>query len=121
MQLNQKIALIYARYSSDNQRAESITAQIRACKDYARKKDYLVKTIYTDEAKSGVNDNRSGFQEMISYIRDNPSQVQVILVHKLDRFARNRYDSAIYRKELEKAGVRLESVLENFDDLLKPI
>ena len=112
----QKSIIIYARYSSDNQRAESITAQLRACKDYAKKKGYSIIGIYTDESKTGTNDNRSGFQEIMTFIENNPSSVQIVLVHKLDRFARNRYDSAIYRKKLEKAGVRLESVLENFDD-----
>ena len=47
-----KNAVIYARFSSDMQREESIEAQIRACTEYCRRKHYVVTNIYVDEAKS---------------------------------------------------------------------
>ncbi|KUK83744.1 MAG: Recombinase [Pelotomaculum thermopropionicum] len=109
-------AIIYARFSSDNQREESITAQVRACTYYAEEKGYPVLKIYTDEARSATTDDRPGFLQMIHDIKNGLIKTDIVLVHKLDRFARNRYDSAFYRRELRQANVRLESVLEHLDD-----
>ncbi|WP_243276964.1 recombinase family protein [Desulfallas sp. Bu1-1] len=58
-------AVIYARFSSDNQRQESITAQVRACTEYAQRNGYTVVKVYADEAKSATTDDRPGFLEMI--------------------------------------------------------
>ena len=107
-------AAIYARYSSDNQREESIDAQIRAIKEFASLNDYTIVKIYTDEALTAKTDNRPQFLQMISDAKQG--MFDVLICHKLDRFARNRYDSAFYKKTLKDNGVRLISVLENFDD-----
>lgn len=109
-------AIIYARYSSDNQREESITAQIRACTEYAERNGYSIIKIYTDEAKSAQTDDRPGFLKMMSEIKGNLVKPDFLIVHKIDRFARNRYDSAFYKRELRKAGVMVQSVLEHLDD-----
>lgn len=58
-------AVIYARYSSDNQREESIEGQIRECTDYAEKNDIKVIKHYIDRAFSAKTDNRPEFQQMI--------------------------------------------------------
>ena len=107
-------AAIYARYSSDNQREESIDAQIRAITDFAMNNGYTITCTYVDEALSAKSDNRPRFLQMIDDAKTG--KFEVILCHKLDRFARNRYDSAFYKKLLKENGVRLISVLENFDD-----
>lgn len=107
-------AAAYARFSSDGQREESIEAQLRAINEYAERNNYTLHKVYADRGISGTTDNRAEFQRMIDDARNG--KFDVILVHKLDRFARNRADSAIYRKELEKYNVKLISVLENFDD-----
>ena len=108
-----KVAL-YARFSSDNQRSESIDAQIRAMESYCKQHKYIIVETYVDEAKSATTDRRPAFQQMIS---DSSSHsFNILLVHKLDRFARNRYDSAVYKRELKKNGVTVYSVLENLDD-----
>lgn len=107
-------AAAYARFSSDGQREESIEAQLRAINEYAERNNYTLYNVYADRGISGTTDNRAEFQRMIDDARNG--KFNVILVHKLDRFARNRADSAIYRKELEKYNVKLVSVLENFDD-----
>lgn len=107
-------AAAYARFSSDGQREESIEAQLRAINEYAERNNYTLHNVYADRGISGTTDNRAEFQRMIDDARNG--KFSVILVHKLDRFARNRADSAIYRKELEKYNVKLISVLENFDD-----
>ena len=107
-------AAAYARYSSDNQRDESIDAQLRAIHKFADENGYQIVREYIDRAKTGTNDRREEFQRMIRDSDDG--DFEVVIVHKLDRFARKRYDSAIYRKALEENGVKLVSVLEQFTD-----
>ncbi len=108
-----KVAL-YARFSSNNQREESIDAQIRAMKEYCQKEGLQIVAVYADEAKSATSDNRPQFLQMIS---DSDKKIfDIVLIHKLDRFSRNRYDSAIYKNKLKKNGVEIRSVLERLDD-----
>ena len=92
---NHKVAL-YARFSSDNQRTESIDAQIRAMQTYCKQHNFVIVETYIDEAKSATTDRRPSFQKMIEDSRNRT--FDILLVHKLDRFARNRYDSAVYKR-----------------------
>ncbi|TYO92279.1 site-specific DNA recombinase [Desulfallas thermosapovorans DSM 6562] len=92
----------------------SITAQVRACTEYCKRKGYIITKTYTDEARSALTDDRPQFQKSIQDARDG--LYDVLVIHKLDRFARNRYDSAFYKRELRRAGVKIESVLEHLDD-----
>jgi len=107
-------AVIYARYSSDNQREESIDAQVRAIKDYAAKEGITIVKIYADEAKSATTSQRPQFLAMMSDAETG--MFDAVIVHKLDRFSRDRFDSAYYKRHLKKYGVKLISVLENLDD-----
>ena len=104
-------AVIYARYSSDNQREESIEGQIRECTAYAEKHDMTVLGTYIDRAFSAKTDNRPDFQRMIK--ESSKKLFDVVLVWKLDRFARNRYDSAHYKAILRKNGVKVVSAMES--------
>ena len=111
---NDNTAVIYGRFSSDNQREESIDAQVRACREYAKSKDLEIVNIYTDSAKTGTNSNREQFQKMI---KDSAKrEFRYVIIHKLDRFARNRYDSAVCKRELQMNGVQVLSVIENLTD-----
>lgn len=107
-------AAIYARYSSDNQREESIEAQIRAINDFAKKEHIQIIKNYADEARSAMTDDRPQFLKMIK--ESELGLFDTLIVHKLDRFSRNRYDSAFYKKKLKDNGVKLISVLERLDD-----
>ena len=92
--------VIYARYSSDGQREESIEGQIRECTEYCARNGITVVRHYIDRALSAKTDNRPDFQQMI---KDSAKGLfDVIVVWKLDRFARNRYDSAHYKAALKK-------------------
>ena len=103
-------AVIYARYSSDNQREESIEGQIRECTAYAEKNGVTVIKHYIDRALSAKTDNRPDFQQMI---KDSEKRLfDIVLVWKLDRFARNRFDSAHYEYLLERNHVKLVSATE---------
>ena len=97
-------AVIYARYSTDSQREESIEGQIRECTAYAEKNGFTVVKHYIDRAVSAKTDNRPQFQQMI---KDSERGIfDVIIVWKLDRFARNRYDSARYKTQLKRDHLR---------------
>ena len=105
----------YARFSSDNQRTESIDAQIRAICDYCDKNGYNLVKIYKDEAISGTStEDREQFIQMINDSKNK--SFNYVVVHKFDRFARNRYDHALYEKKLEDNGVKLLSVMEQLND-----
>lgn len=107
-------AVIYARYSSDNQREESIEGQLRECIEYADKNDMVIVKNYIDRALSAKTDNRPEFQRMI---KDSAKGLfDIVLVWKLDRFARNRYDSAHYKSILRKNGVKVVSAKETISD-----
>lgn len=77
-------AVIYARYSSDHQREESIDAQVRACREYCQRKGYLVTKIYADEAKSGKSiAKREQYKKMLADSQKN--LFDVVVFHKIDR------------------------------------
>ena len=103
-------AVIYARYSSSNQREESIEGQIRICTEYAKKKGYKITNQYIDRAMTGKNDNRPAFRQMLN--DSDKGMFDVLLVYKTDRFARNRYDSAIHKTRLKKNKVQIEYAAE---------
>ena len=103
-------AVIYARYSSDSQREESIEGQLRECTAFAEKNGITVLRHYIDRAYSAKTDNRPEFQSMI---KDSGKRLfDIVIVWKLDRFARNRYDSARYKAILKKNGVKVVSATE---------
>lgn len=106
--------VIYARYSSDKQTEQSIERQLQDCYAYAKRNDYNVIAEYIDRATTGTNDDREQFQKMIE--DSNKKCFEFVLVWQLDRFARNRYDSATYKNKLKKNGVRVISVNENISD-----
>ena len=104
-------AVIYARYSSHSQTEQSIEGQLRDCHEYAMRYGLNVVGEYVDRAVSGMTDDRPSFQRMIDDAAKR--QFQRIIVWKLDRFARNRYDSAMYKHRLKQYGVRVVSAMEN--------
>ena len=107
-------AVIYARYSSDNQREESIEGQLRECKEYADQNGITVVRTYIDRALSAKTDSRPQFQQMI---HDSATHTfEAVLVWKLDRFSRNRYDSAHYKRILKNNRVHVVSVTESISN-----
>lgn len=107
-------AVIYARYSCDNQREESIDGQLRECKEFAERKGIKIIGTYIDRALSAKTDNRPEFQRMIK--ESNKKFFETVIVWKLDRFSRNRYDSAHYKAILRKNGVKVVSATETISD-----
>ena len=107
-------AVIYARYSSDSQREESIEGQIRECTAYAEHNGITVLCSYIDRALSARTADRPEFQRMIK--DSDKGLFDVVLVWKLDRFSRDRYDSAHYKRILKKNGVKVLSAKENISE-----
>ncbi|WP_413778074.1 recombinase family protein [Caproicibacterium sp. XB1] len=109
-----KNAVIYARYSSDAQKETSITDQLRDCRKYAQEQGYTIVHEYCDEAATGKNDEREQFQQMLL---DSAKELfEVVIVWKLDRFARNRNESALNKLKLKKNGVRVLSAMEHIPE-----
>lgn len=107
-------AVIYARYSSERQTEQSIEGQLRECNEFAAAEGITVVGEYIDRAISGKTDNRPEFQRMIA--DSKYGEFDAIIVYKLDRFARNRYDSAVYKSKLKQNGVRVLSAKERITD-----
>lgn len=107
-------AVIYARYSSDAQSEQSIEGQLRVCQKYAQNNGYLILDTYIDRAMTGTNDMRPEFRRMIK--DSEKKQFEAVLVYKLDRFSRNKYESTIHKKTLKDNGVKLISAMENIPD-----
>lgn len=109
-----KIAVVYARYSSHGQTEQSIEGQIAAAQKYAEQHGYTIIHIYADRAMTGRNDDREEFQRMLSDTATH--QFGVILLWKIDRFGRNREEIAFNRYRCKKNGVRVERVAEDVPD-----
>lgn len=109
-----KTAVVYARYSCDNQSEQSIEGQLRVCEQYAKNNDILIVGTYIDRAMTGTNDNRPDFQRMM---KDSAKKEwNYVLVYKLDRFSRNKYESVLHKRTLKENGIKVLSAMENIPD-----
>lgn len=113
--MNKIIAAGYYRYSSTAQNdGYSIEAQMKAIANFALSNGYDIQYNYIDRAKTGTTVNRPEFQRMIEDAKQG--LFSAIIIHKTDRFSRNRFDSILYKNELLKYGVKVISVTENFGE-----
>ena len=108
------LAVIYARYSSHNQRDVSIDQQVKVITEFAGRSNLKVISVYADRAISGTTDYRPEFQRMIEDAKSGG--FQYVIVYSIDRFARDRFDSITYKKILKDHGVRVLSAMENISD-----
>ena len=109
------MTVIYARYSpGSKQTYQSIEGQLKECYAFAERSGLRVIHEYIDEHLTGTNDKRDSFLQMIE--DSKKKGFQFVIVYQLDRFARNRYDSATYKAKLKKNGVRVLSARENITD-----
>lgn len=105
-------AVVYARYSPGSQQTyQSIEGQLRECHSFAVRNNLEVIEEYIDEHLTGTTDRRPAFLRMIE--DSKKKTFQYVIVYQLDRFTRNRYDSATYKSKLKKNGVRVLSAREN--------
>ncbi len=109
-----KTAVIYARYSSERQTEQSIEGQLRVCNEYAERNDIVIVDTYIDRAMTGTNDKRTDFQRMLK--DSNKRAWDYVLVYKIDRFGRNKYELAMNKHTLKNNGIKLISAMENIPD-----
>lgn len=102
--------VIYARYSSHSQSEQSIEGQIEGCMEYAKSKGIKIIDTYIDRALSARTSKRPAFLKMIA--DSEKRHFEVVIVYTLDRFSRDRYDSAVYKRELRNNGVKVISAKE---------
>ena len=108
-----KAAVIYARFSSERQRDESIDDQVRVCREWCAREGVEVVRVYSNRAMSGRTDHRPDFLRMV----EEAPLSDLVVVYKLDRFSRDPYDAAVYKKRLAEKGVRVVSATENVPDM----
>lgn len=107
-------AVLYGRYSSHAQNDASIEQQFQECRKFAKDNDIQIVAEYADRHLSGTTDKRPEFQRMI---RDSAKgHFQIVICWKVDRFARNRYDAAIYKVRLKNNGVKVMYAKEAIPD-----
>lgn len=106
-------AVAYCRFSSEMQRDESIDAQLAAIREYATRNNMTLIHEYIDRAKSATTDQRPAFLQMIK--DSGKDKFDVIIIHKLDRFSRDKYDSVVYKRKLRLNNIQLHSVTEHLD------
>src|ERR1700681_4489704 len=96
---------LYARYSSDQQRAASLADQQRTCREFAARQGWVVVADYTDPAMSGASLMRPGYQSLMRAAL--AGTFDVVLAESLDRFSRDQEDTAGLFKRLTFLGVRI--------------
>jgi site-specific DNA recombinase len=113
-------AVLYLRVSTKEQaqrggEAEgfSIPAQRNACLRKAEGLGARVVHEFIDAGESARSADRPELQRLLAYV--GTENVDFVIVHKVDRLARNRYDDAVITAQLQAAGARLVSVTENID------
>src|SRR5712691_8264766 len=113
---NSMNAILYARVSTDKQADFSIPAQLEAMRSYAHQKHWLVAEEFIEPGASAKTTERPALQRLLTRVRDVKRKTDVVLVHKIDRLARNVYDHATIKALLTQHHVQLASVVENVDD-----
>lgn len=108
------VCVIYARYSSHNQREESIEQQVEECQAFAARRGYRIARVYADKAISGTVEARPQFQQMIADAERGT--FAHVVTYKVDRFARDRLDSAVYKSKLRQLGISVEYAKEDVPD-----
>ena len=108
----EQVGVIYARYSTHNQKEESIEQQIAECSDFAAKNGIRIVGIYADKAVSGRSDRRPNFQRMM---RDaEKRQFQIVVAYKSNRIARNMLNALQYEARLDLLGIKTLYAKEEF-------
>ncbi|HBE80329.1 MAG TPA: hypothetical protein DDW65_21485, partial [Firmicutes bacterium] len=104
-------AVAYYRYSSLNQKGESIEAQQLAVHNWCEQNNITIVKEYIDRAETATTDDRTEFQAMINDLLSGTIKADLCLTDKTDRFARNRRDAVVYKYDLNEKGISYEAVL----------
>jgi len=115
---SQKTGIIYARVSSWEQVSNtSLERQVRECSEYAERNGItIIAEPFIEEGESAKSADRTQFQKALSFCATKKNKVGYLIVHKVDRFARNQDDHVVTRAFLKRYGVQLRSVMEPIDE-----
>ena len=108
------VAVIYARYSSHNQRDVSIEQQVKQCQEFAQRNNLSIIEVYADRAVSGKTDQRPNFQRMMKDAEKK--KFRYVIAWKSNRMGRNMLQAMINEARLDEAGIRCLYTEEDFDD-----
>ena len=103
-------AVIYARYSSNNQSSASIEDQVRQCKTRIEREGWTLIQVYSDAAISGATTLRPGYQKLLEHAR--AGAFDVVVAEALDRLSRDQADVATLYKQLSFHGIKLMTLAE---------
>lgn len=110
-------AVLYVRVSTADQvQNYSLETQRRACVDYCSREGIEVDRIFREEGESAKTTDRPQLQEMLDYCAKNARIIDLVIVYRVDRLARQVHDHQLIRMALNKLGIRLQAVQETFDD-----
>ena len=115
--MNQR-AIAYTRVSSQRQVDEgnSLSVQKKHILEYAEKNGFEIMKFFVEQGESAKNANRTQLKAMLEYLYKNHSKIEALIIYKVDRLARNNVDYYDIKQILAKLGIRLYSVMEQFDD-----
>lgn len=110
-------SIIYIRVSTKEQlQGYSLTFQERECKLFAERNDWEVVKIFAERGESAKTAKRPELQKLLEYITENKKEIDVIIVHKIDRLSRNVYETSNLRLIFSRLGIELKSATEHFDN-----
>lgn len=109
--------ILYTRVSTKEQiEGYSLTYQEKLCKEYAERMGWNIVEIFQEQGESAKTADRTQLLKLLKFCHENKGKIDILLVHKLDRFSRNTADHSAVRAALLKVGVKLRSVSEQIDD-----
>ena len=110
-------AIIYCRVSSEDQvKNLSLSTQEDACREYCKRNNLVVDTVFVEKGESAKTVDRTEFQKLLTYCREKKGRVNVLVVYALSRFARDKYDHFAIRALLHRFQITLRSVTEPIDE-----
>lgn len=114
MNNEKKKVVIYVRTKTNNSGSLSVEEQLAKCRQYCKDNNFIVVGEYIDVTNNVNIEDRQNFMKMIN--DSNNKEFEGVIVYRLDRFSRSRYDNAIYKSKLKKNGVKVYSTMEGFSD-----
>lgn len=110
--------IAYIRVSTDRQATDgtSLTTQRRRVVEHVAAKGYRLVKQFVEEGESAKTDNRPVLREMLAYCQKEQGNIDLLVIPKIDRFARYTEDYHHLKRQLRELGIRVESIDERFDD-----
>lgn len=116
--MNQMLADGYTRYSTDRQSENSTAYQRAKIKEYCNQNGITLRKIHSDEAKSGTNADRAGFQAVTEAAQCK--EIDAVVIYDISRGSRDVGDWFTFRKQMLQLGVKVISATQPLGNMLDP-